>query len=134
MAKRFGLLKKEKLKSRKAIDALFNLKQRFSLAPIQVWYSFKDNPDQDPPIKIGFGCSKKHFKKAVHRNRVKRLMREAYRLQKHQFMEVAERQKKTATVFFIYTSPALPDYKLIYATVSKCLKQLEKKLLHESVL
>jgi ribonuclease P protein component len=134
MAKRFGLLKKEKLKSRKAIDALFNRKQRFSLAPIQVWYSFNNNPDQDPPVKIGFGCSKKQFKKAVQRNRVKRLMREAYRMQKHSFAEVAERQKKAASVFFIYTSPALPDYKLVFDTVGKCLKQLEKKLLHESVL
>lgn len=134
MAKRFGLLKKEKLKSRKAIDALFNRKQRFSQAPIQVWYAFNDNTAQDPPVKAGFGCSKKQFKKAVHRNRVKRLMREAYRLQKQHFTGITEQQNKTANVFFIYTAPALPNYQLVYDTVSKCLKQLEKKLLHESVL
>jgi ribonuclease P protein component len=134
MAKRFGLMKKEKLKSRKAIDALFNLKNRFSLAPIQVRYSFNNDLNLDSPVKIGFGCSKKQFKKAVQRNRVKRLMRESYRLQKHHFTEVTEQQKKTATVFFIYTAPTLPDYKLVYETVGKCLKHLEKKLFHESVL
>jgi ribonuclease P protein component len=133
MGKRFGLQKKEKLKSRKGIDQLFNARQRFSLAPIQVWYVFKDGNENDPPIQMGVSCSKKQFKKAVDRNRVKRLLREAYRLQRNHFREVVSQQGKTARIFFIYTAPALPDYSLIFQTMGKCLKQLEKKLLHESV-
>jgi ribonuclease P protein component len=134
MGKRFGLQKKEKLKSRKAIGQLFEARQRFSLAPLQVWYRFKQNEDDDPPVQVGVSCSKKQFKKAVDRNRVKRLLREAYRLQKTHFGDMVQHQGKLAQVFFIYTAANLPDYKLISETMAKCLRQLEKKLRHESVL
>jgi ribonuclease P protein component len=133
MGKRFGLQKKEKLKSRKAIDQLFNGKQRFSFAPLQVWYVFKDAGEGDSPVQMGVSCSKRYFKKAVDRNRVKRLLRETYRLQRNHFKEVVQQQEKSVRVFFIYTAATLPDYKLVFQTMGKCLKQLEKKLLHESV-
>ena len=81
MAKTFGLGKRERLKSRKQIDNLFAEGKSFAVFPIRVTYSFMPT-DGDALVQIGVTVSKRNFKKAVDRNRIKRLFREAYRLQK----------------------------------------------------
>jgi ribonuclease P protein component len=63
---------------------------------------------------MGVGVSGKHFKKAVDRNRVKRLIREAWRLQKSDLVKQAQLAGRSLKVFIIYTGRELPDFKLIY--------------------
>lgn len=72
---------KEKLKSKKSIEQLFTTGQSVSAFPLRLVYLptvFHDGV----LIKTGVSVSKRHFKTAVDRNRIKRLMREAYRLHK----------------------------------------------------
>ncbi|RYY38936.1 MAG: ribonuclease P protein component [Chitinophagaceae bacterium] len=116
----------EKLKSRKAIDALFAGGQRFSVFPLLVWHQWKGG-SEEPGVVAGFSCSKKHFKRAVHRNRVKRLMREAYRLQKTELLEAAKAQGLRGEFFFIFLDKTLPNFDGISAAMARCLKQLQKK-------
>ena len=76
--------KKEKLKSKKLIDQLFTEGQSVSAFPIRLVYlsaAFDDNV----MAKTGVSVSKRNFKTAVVRNRIKRLLREAYRLNKANF-------------------------------------------------
>jgi len=73
--------KKEKLKSKKLIEKLFVEGQSVSTFPLRLVYMevlFDDGSKQ----KTGVSVSKRNFKNAVDRNRIKRLLREAYRLQK----------------------------------------------------
>ena len=73
--------KKEKLKSKKLIDQLFAEGQSVSAFPLRLVYlpvSFND----DVVAKTGISVSKRNFKSAVDRNRIKRLLREVYRLNK----------------------------------------------------
>jgi ribonuclease P protein component len=73
--------KKEKLKSKKLIEQLFLEGQSISAFPLRLVYlpiSFNDNTI----VKTGVSVSKRNFKKAVDRNRIKRLLRESYRLHK----------------------------------------------------
>jgi ribonuclease P protein component len=73
--------KKEKLKSKKLIEQLFLEGQSVSVFPLRLVYlpiSFNDNTI----VKTGVSVSKRNFKKAVDRNRIKRLLRESYRLHK----------------------------------------------------
>ncbi len=73
--------KKEKLKSKKLIEQLFTEGQSVSAFPLRLVY-LGTAFDKDVLLKTGVSVSKRHFKKAVDRNRIKRLLREAYRLNK----------------------------------------------------
>ncbi len=76
----FQFPQQEKLKSRKTIDLLFLQGSSFTKSPLKVVYI----PIEDSGVnKAGFSVPKKHFKRAVDRNRLKRQMREAYRNNKH---------------------------------------------------
>lgn len=77
----FTYNKKEKLKSKKLIEQLFAEGQSVSAYPLKLIYLPVDF-DDSVLLKAGVTVSKRKFKNAVDRNRIKRLMREAYRLNK----------------------------------------------------
>lgn len=79
---------------------------------------------ENSPLQFGTGVSNKNFKKAVDRNRIKRLTREAWRLQKILFQEKLKDQGKRMNVFFIYTGKNLPASKMIFAVTEKILNKL----------
>ena len=82
MSLKYG--KKDKLKSKKTIECLFNEGRSITVYTLRLVYletEFKDSSI----LKTGVSVSKKHHKTAVSRNRIKRLLREAYRLNKQKF-------------------------------------------------
>jgi ribonuclease P protein component len=73
----------EKLKSRKAIEALFRKGQSFGQYPLRlVFMPLTEATNQTSPVQLAVTVSKKKFSKAVHRNRIKRQVKEAWRLNK----------------------------------------------------
>lgn len=123
MAKRFGLPKTERLKSRRQIDTLFAAGRSFAVFPIRVTYQFFP-AEEKSRLQIGVTVSKRNFKKAVHRNRIKRLLREAYRVQKEALQNELEEAGKSGAVFFLYTGKTLPLYNEVIAAMAKCLEKL----------
>ncbi|WP_034042435.1 ribonuclease P protein component [Wocania ichthyoenteri] len=81
---KFTYNKKEKLKSKKLIDQLFTDGHSVSSYPLRLVY-LQITFDDDVLIKTGISVSKRNFKTAVDRNRIKRLLRESYRLNKADF-------------------------------------------------
>jgi ribonuclease P protein component len=124
MAKRFGFRRKERLKSRKAIEALFTQGKSLSQFPIRAMYKIEESAQ--PLVQVGVTASKRHFKKAVDRNRIKRLLREAYRLQKHSLLDSANEKGVNLHVFFMYMDKVLLPFETVKESMSRCLVQLQK--------
>lgn len=80
--KKFSLSKKEKLKSKKIFEELFAEGKSVSSYPLKLIY-VKSTLVKDIQIQAGVTVSKRKFKSAVARNKIKRLLRESYRLNKH---------------------------------------------------
>ncbi|WP_100610521.1 ribonuclease P protein component [Confluentibacter lentus] len=78
---KFTFNKKDKLKSKKLIEVLFTEGQSVTAYPLRLVY-MNASFDDAVLVKAGVSVSKRHFKKAVDRNRIKRLLRESYRLNK----------------------------------------------------
>jgi ribonuclease P protein component len=129
MAKRYGFGKKDKLKSRKQIETLFATGKSFTVPPLRVTYKFFPVVN-DVHLQAGVTASKKYYKKAVDRNRIKRLIREAYRLQKADLATHLAQSKLTGHVFFIYTAREILSFTEINRAMEQCLKRLEQKATH----
>jgi ribonuclease P protein component len=65
--------------------------------PVKLFYTIADD---DQTIKAGVGVSARNFKKAVDRNRIKRLLRECYRLNKLSLHTTVAAKQKGVSVFF----------------------------------
>ena len=123
MAKQFGLGKEQRLKSQKVIEELFNGGKSFSSGSTRVHYLFTEN---GPVLQFGAGASTRNFKKSVDRNKIKRRLREAWRLQKLPLTELLLKQNHKLAVFFIYTGKELPEYKVVFDSTTRAISKLEK--------
>jgi ribonuclease P protein component len=81
----------EKLKSKKAIEQLFVEGNSVSSYPFRMVFLKKEHASQFP-IKLGISVAKRKVNKAVGRNRIKRIIREVYRINKSDFSNGLEDQ------------------------------------------
>jgi ribonuclease P protein component len=114
---------------------LFRGGKSFPVFPFRVYWALNPTPAEEPGgekeavVQFGAGVSKRHFKRAVDRNRIKRLLREAYRTQKLPLQQaIKESGKGYLKLFVLYTGKELPDYQLVKQKVGAVLGRLEKEL------
>jgi ribonuclease P protein component len=90
-----------------------------------------NNPVTPYPVQVGFSVSNKRFPHAVDRNRVKRLTRECWRLQKAALYEQLRAQQPSIqlAVFFIYTDKKIAPFTTLQHKISLILKKLAKEAL-----
>jgi len=125
MASTYSYNKTEKLKSRKVLNELFTKGRSYSVFPVKVFYVLSET---DTAIKAGVGVSVRNFKKAVDRNRIKRLLRECYRLNKLSLHTAVAAKQKGVSVFFLYVGKELPEYAMLNEKMQTVLTKLEQAL------
>ena len=116
--------KSEKLKSKKNIEQLFLKGSSVTAFPLRLMYlqsSFKDGTN----IKISVSVSKRNFKKAVDRNRIKRLMREAYRLNKNSYFNNITKQY---ALMILYIGADKPKFKTLETKMKLLFEQFLNKV------
>lgn len=126
--------KAEKLCKIKSIDRLFSQGDSFIAYPLRVVYFLEERGEDinDPSAaSVLVSVSKKKFKRAVKRNKVKRLIREAYRLNKSQFLEVMKTENKQIEIAFLYLKSDLPTYEEVEKSILKALATLIGKFREE---
>lgn len=117
------LKKSERLHRKKQIEQLFAGGARsFSLFPLRVVYMPNDELDADASILVS--VSKRYFKRAVKRNRVKRLIREAYRKNKQLLIDNISEGGCKLALAFIYLSNELPETDVIDARMKVALQRI----------
>lgn len=127
MAKLFSYQAKEKLKSRKLMDQLFTVGKSVSVFPVKAFYN-EINTALDFPVKVGVGVSSRNFKKAVDRNKIKRLLRECYRLNKQPLLDFATTTNKNFAVFFLFVDKSLPNFEILLIKLPLVIDKLINQL------
>ena len=112
-----SLKKQERLHSKKHIKQLFSEGKSFFIYPFKVVYK-NIHQENGAPVQILPSVSKRKIKSAVKRNRVKRLIREAYRKNKSALLEAESGKEGTLLIGFVYVADTIMDY-----------HQLEKKII-----
>ena len=115
----------EKLKSRKLIQQLFAEGKTVTASPVKCFYLVNPS-DLIETLQTGVGASARNFKKAVHRNRIKRLLREAYRLNNQTLHQKLEEKKIRVALFILFIGKELPTLPIIETAVQAALEKLRK--------
>jgi ribonuclease P protein component len=121
--------KKEKLKSKVLFEALFAEGKSVSHFPLKLIY-LNTNFNDGSKIKVGVVAPKKKFKNAVDRNRIKRLLREAYRLNKALIFNNIE---GNFAFLILYLGNKMPVYADIESAMKQLMEGFLKKESHEKI-
>lgn len=122
--------KAHRLCGKKRIDRLFAEGQSFFAYPFRCVWTVMD-PEWEKvsaPVQILISVGKKNHKRAVVRNKLKRRIREAYRLNRPCWEDVSSSQGRIVTVALLYTSKEILEYSVIEHGVVKVLSEIRKRL------
>ena len=120
---RFTFKKEERLSGKKVIDSLFSEGKSFTVFPIRVFYIEK-NFISNFPVRTLIGAARTRLPKAVDRNKAKRLIREAFRRNKHALYSVLKKKNKNLHLGFIYQTDKIISYNQVEAKIIVTLNRL----------
>ena len=123
--KDYSFSNSEHLKSRKAIAGLFSDGQSVKGFPLRFQYNIRPiKADDEVNMKVGFVVTKRNFKKAVDRNRIKRQMKEVFRLNRGVLNEELKNKNTHLDMMIIYVNASSSTYKNIEKGMKKGIEKL----------
>lgn len=124
---KFTFEKDEKLKSKKQIEQLFLEGNNVKSYPFRLIYHPIEF-EGEFPIKVGFSVPKRSIKLAVNRNRIKRQMREVYRVEKTKF---SEHLTKTYAFMFVFMGREELPFCELEKAMSKLIEKFNAKIVQD---
>jgi ribonuclease P protein component len=116
------LCRAERLTLKKRIEELMSQGQAIKVAGMTLILKPMELPTTFP-AQVMFSASKRNYKRAHDRNRIKRLMREGYRKQKHIVYSFLERHQTQCALLFIFTGRQLPDQAYVHGKIYGLMKR-----------
>ena len=124
----YTFTKEERLKSRKVINLLFKKGQSFGQYPLRLVWLEMEEPLSSAPVQFTVSVPKRRFRKAVARNRIKRQIRAAYRLNKHRLYSLLKEKEAGPLAFMvIYTGKEELPYQQIEKAMQQMIRRFGKK-------
>ena len=117
--------KDQRLKNVSKLDKVFAEGEKIKAFPILARHT-ESTFEAEVPFQVATTVSKRRFRKAVSRNRIKRLMREAGRLEKHRLEENWSKGDKQGALVLIYVGNKIPTFEKCVNTISKIVDVLLK--------
>ncbi len=115
--------KSERLTSRLIFESLIKEGRSVQEMPFRlIWMAMK--LDSKFPVQVAFSVPKKNFKSAVHRNRIKRMIREVYRKNKRDFYPLLESKEKQLAILIVYSGKTIPEYTEVEQKLTLILQRL----------
>ena len=122
-----GLPKYERICKENDIQALFDKGVGVSVYPYRVIYLFHHDESRPVTVRLLVSVSKKRFHHAIKRNRVKRLVREAWRKNKAELYEICQRDNISVDVALVYTATVIHSYEEMLEKTKKAVQEMVKK-------
>jgi ribonuclease P protein component len=116
------LTKAERLHGFNVVQELFNKGTQAFIHPYK--YYWKLMPFEQSSLRFMVSVPKRNFKKAVDRNRIKRLTREAWRRNNLKLKTELISEKLTLNVALVFVGKSLPDFKETEAKIILILQRL----------
>ena len=126
MAAQEGLPKYERICKEKDIELLFGKGHGFSVYPYRIIFLFRHDENHPVTVRLLVSVSKKRFHHAVSRNRVKRLVREAWRRSKAPLYEICQRDNISVDVALVYTATVIHSYEEMLKKTQKAVQEIGK--------
>ncbi len=117
----------ESLKQKRLFDPLFKGGKRSFQHPLMLIWKEIELPE-NVSVQIGFLVPKKHFKRAVDRNLIKRRLREAYRLQKHDLHKALLSKDKQIAMLVVVVNTDNTSYEATRDKMMLLLRSVEAKI------
>jgi ribonuclease P protein component len=118
--------KDERLRSKILIKKLFEEGEKWNYYPFRI-IVLKSTIPSGYPIQLLISVPKSIYRKAVDRNRIRRLIREAFRKNKYLLYETLEANHTQLMVCFQYTAKVILSYQLIQEKIIVLLQRLKEK-------
>ena len=130
----YGLTKSERLTSQLVIEKLFaGGNASMAAFPLRIVYMQMEKQDGkevtgEPLTSILVSVPKKRFRHAVDRNRMKRLIRESYRLNKHILWDALEGKDFRIALAIVCITDALPTFYTVNKSMKKVLTRVAERI------
>lgn len=120
----FAFPKKERISSNIAIEQLVKQQRSVTAYPIKCYYNILSSSSEMDFHRMAVAVPKRLFKSAVDRNRIKRLIREAYRLNKSDTLLPLSKTQRRADMFFLFIGKVEPSFAVVTESIIEIFKKI----------